>query len=107
MMTFFFRKGACENCGAMTHKKRDCLERPRKVGAKFSGSNFAPDERLMPNLSLTFDGKRDRWNGYDNFAHQEVFDEFKKLEEVSTTKKNYVKLNFGLKLFWPLFYHFL
>ena len=81
--TFFYRKGACENCGAMTHKKRDCLERPRKVGAKFSGSNFAPDERLMPNLSLTFDGKRDRWNGYDNFAHQEVFDEFKKLEEVS------------------------
>ena len=77
----------------MTHKKRDCLERPRKVGAKFSGSNFAPDERLMPNLSLTFDGKRDRWNGYDNFAHQEVFDEFKKLEEVSA-KKNYVKLNF-------------
>ena len=78
-----YRKGACENCGAMTHKKRDCLERPRKIGAKYTGTNFAPDEHLQPKLDLTFDGKRDRWNGYDNQAHQEVIDEFNKLEEVS------------------------
>ena len=64
----------------MTHKKRDCLERPRKIGAKFTNSNFAPDEFVQPNLSLSFDGKRDRWNGYDNFAHQEVVEEFQKLE---------------------------
>ncbi len=28
-----FRKGACKNCGAMTHTEKDCVERPRKVGA--------------------------------------------------------------------------
>ena len=36
-----FRKGACTNCGAMTHKAADCVERPRKKGAKYS--EFAND----------------------------------------------------------------
>merc|ERR550532_2006032 len=91
-----YRKGACANCGAMTHKKKDCLERPRKVGAKFSGSNFAPDERVLPKLSLTFDGKRDRWNGYDNFAHTEVLEEYKKLEEVKKeVKRERLKAGLG------------
>jgi pre-mRNA-processing factor SLU7 len=39
-----FFVGACENCGAMTHKKKDCMERPRKLGAKFTGKNIARDE---------------------------------------------------------------
>merc|ERR1711913_16185 len=76
-----YRKGACENCGAVTHKKRDCLERPRKIGAKYSGANFAPDESLQPKLALDFDGKRDRWNGYNPDEHREVIEEFKKLDE--------------------------
>ncbi len=32
-----FRKGACTNCGAITHQAKTCVERPRKIGAKFSG----------------------------------------------------------------------
>jgi len=91
-----YRKGACENCGAMTHKKRDCLERPRKIGAKYSGANFAPDESLQPNLAHDFDGKRDRWNGYNPDEHREVIEEFKKLDEVKKeVKKNKLKGGLG------------
>ena len=82
-----YRKGACENCGALTHKKRDCVERPRKVGAKYTGSNLAPDEFLQPNLNLTYDGKRDRWNGYENIAHKETIEEYEKLEDVKRDLK--------------------
>lgn len=55
-----YRKGACENCGAVTHKRKDCMERPRKVGAKFTNSEIASDEYVQPDLSIDFDGKRDR-----------------------------------------------
>ena len=75
--TYKYRKGACENCGAITHKTKgrlflegfryknilDCCERPRKVGAKFSGKDIRPDEYVQ-NLDLDYESKRDRWNGY-------------------------------------------
>ena len=76
-----YRKGACENCGAMTHKKKDCLDRPRKIGAKFTGANFSADEFSQPTLSHDWEMKRDRWNGYDAREYKEVIDEHKKLEE--------------------------
>ncbi|XP_028151594.2 pre-mRNA-splicing factor Slu7 [Diabrotica virgifera virgifera] len=82
-----YRKGACENCGAMTHKKKDCMERPRKVGAKFSGANIAPDEFAQKNLALSFDGKRDRWSGYDPSEHKAVIEEFQKVEEAKRQLK--------------------
>ncbi|XP_066024637.1 pre-mRNA-splicing factor SLU7-like [Pocillopora verrucosa] len=75
-----FRKGACQNCGAMTHKKNDCLERPRRVGAKFSGEDIKADEHIQPQLSFDYDGKRDRWNGYNVQDYKKVVDEYNKLE---------------------------
>mmetsp|Transcript_20079 Transcript_20079/g.60665 ORF Transcript_20079/g.60665 Transcript_20079/m.60665 type:complete len:566 (-) Transcript_20079:656-2353(-) len=75
-----FRKGACENCGAMTHKAKDCMERPRKKGAKLSGSNIAADE-LVEDITLKgFEAKRDRWNGYDTSEYSRVIDLHEKVE---------------------------
>ncbi|CAH1374059.1 unnamed protein product [Tenebrio molitor] len=82
-----YRKGACENCGALTHKRKDCMERPRKVGAKFSGAKIAADEFIQKKLSLNYDGKRDRWSGYDPSEHKSVIEEFQKVEEAKRQLK--------------------
>ncbi|KAH9858728.1 Pre-mRNA splicing Prp18-interacting factor-domain-containing protein [Lenzites betulinus] len=74
-----YRKGACENCGALTHKKQDCLERPRKKGAKFTNRDIAPDE-VVQDVAAGYDAKRDRWNGYDPAAHRAVYDEYEAVE---------------------------
>ncbi|KAJ5078489.1 pre-mRNA-splicing factor slu7 [Anaeramoeba ignava] len=75
-----YRKGACENCGAMTHSTKDCTERPRKRGAKWTGSDIKPDEYLQA-FDLDYDSKRDRWNGYDPKYHSEVIRKFELLED--------------------------
>ncbi|WFD29852.1 mRNA splicing protein [Malassezia sp. CBS 17886] len=77
-----FRKGACENCGALSHKTKDCLERPRKRGAKWSGKDIRPDE-VVQDLSgkeFNYDAKRDRWNGYDPATHKEVVNKYEAIE---------------------------
>ncbi|KAK1135463.1 mRNA splicing protein [Melipona bicolor] len=76
-----YRKGACENCGAITHKKKECMERPRKIGAKYTNANIAPDEFTQPELSTDYDGKRDRWAGYDPSQHRAIVEEYQKIEE--------------------------
>lgn len=75
-----FRKGACKNCGAMTHGHKDCMERPRKVGAKYSGVDIQPDEDLK-NIRTTWESKRDRWNGYDAGEYQKVVQNFETVEK--------------------------
>ncbi|EMD37876.1 hypothetical protein CERSUDRAFT_114513 [Gelatoporia subvermispora B] len=74
-----YRKGACENCGALTHKKQDCLERPRKKGAKYTNRDIAPDE-IVQDVAPGYDAKRDRWNGYDPSEHRKVYDEYAAVE---------------------------
>ncbi|EOA25605.1 hypothetical protein CARUB_v10018953mg [Capsella rubella] len=82
-----YRKGACQNCGAMTHDVKTCIERPRKVGAKHTNKNIAPDERIK-SVELDYDGKRDRWNGYDTSNYRSVMDRFDAKEDA---RKKYLK----------------
>jgi pre-mRNA-processing factor SLU7 len=74
-----FRKGACENCGALTHKVKDCLQRKRKNGARWTGRDIAADERVG-DVKLGWDAKRDRWNGYDAQEYDKVVEEYNELE---------------------------
>lgn len=74
-----YRKGACENCGAMSHKKQDCVERPRKKGAKFTNKDIMADE-VLQKFDGDYDAKRDRWNGYDPAAYRSVVDEYEAAE---------------------------
>ncbi|CAE8680531.1 unnamed protein product [Polarella glacialis] len=74
-----FLKGACENCGATTHTKKDCVERPRLVSARQNGKNLMPDEYIS-DLKLDWDGKRDRWNGYQPEDYKKVIEEWESVE---------------------------
>lgn len=76
-----YRKGACENCGAMTHKAKDCLSRPRAKGAKWTGKDIQADE-VVQDLKLNWDAKRDRWNGYDASEYRHVVEEYNEMEEL-------------------------
>ncbi|KAG9128055.1 mRNA splicing protein [Ceratobasidium sp. 392] len=75
-----YRKGACENCGAMSHKRQDCLERPRKKGAKYTNEDIAADE-VVQDIQVGYDAKRDRWNGYDPAEHSKIYDEYAAIEQ--------------------------
>lgn len=82
-----FRKGACENCGAMTHKTKECLSRPRAKGAKWTGKDIQADE-VVQDIQLGWDAKRDRWNGYDATEYQAVIQEYEELENLKKSAKS-------------------
>ncbi|OXV09395.1 hypothetical protein Egran_02844 [Elaphomyces granulatus] len=81
-----YRKGACENCGAMTHKSKECLSRPRKQGARWTGKDIQADEATQ-NVELGWDAKRDRWNGYDTSEYRDVVEEYEELENMKRLAK--------------------
>ena len=84
-----FRKGACENCGAITHKTKECFERPRKRGARWTKNNFRKDEFIKPLMFKNdYEGKRDRWNGYDTSKELEKFKEYENIEKQIELKEN-------------------
>jgi pre-mRNA-processing factor SLU7 len=64
----------------MTHKKRDCLDRPRKKGAKHTGLDIKPDESIV-NIHLGFEAKRDRWNGYQPESQLDLVKEYQLVDE--------------------------
>lgn len=83
-----FRKGACTNCGAMTHQAKTCIERPRKIGAKFSGRNFGRDE-VISEVAQGYAAKRDRWNGYDpNQYKSDVIEQWNKIDDAKNEQKD-------------------
>lgn len=59
---------------------KDCCERPRAVGAQYTGTELAPDDVLVAVDGLNYDAKRDRWNGFDNETYREVIEEHDMLE---------------------------
>jgi len=81
-----FIKGACENCGATTHTKKDCVERPRQVGAKHNGKNLMPDEHVE-DMKFDWDGKRDRWNGWQPEDYKAVQEEWERVENERRNRK--------------------
>lgn len=62
------------SCGAMSHATRDCMERPRSKGAKWTGKHIAADEKVENIMLETYEARRDRWNGYEAAEYARVVD---------------------------------
>ena len=66
----------------MAHKTKDCMERPRSKGARFTNKNIAADEKVEDIDLVTYDAKRDRWNGYNADEWTRQAERFEKVAEL-------------------------
>lgn len=74
-----YRKGACENCGSISHEAKACLDRPRAKGARWTGDDIRPDDYAV-DVPLDFEGKRDRWAGFDADDYRAVIEGWERAE---------------------------
>ncbi|KAK9809714.1 hypothetical protein WJX73_009141 [Symbiochloris irregularis] len=93
-----YRKGACANCGAMTHKTADCVERPRKVGAKWTNKYIAADEKIENIKFEGFEASRDRWNGYDPSQYSKIMDRHEQVEKAKQEARKQQALDKAYKV---------
>jgi pre-mRNA-processing factor SLU7 len=70
----------------MTHKTKECLSRPRKAGAKWTGRDIQADE-VVQDVRLGWDAKRDRWNGYDAAEYQAVINDYNEIESLKKARQ--------------------
>lgn len=71
----------------MTHSAKSCMERPRKKGAKWTNFHIAPDEKIEM-FELDYDGKRDRWNGFDAATYARVIERYEARDDA---RRKYLK----------------
>lgn len=71
----------------MTHSSKTCIERPRKIGAKYTGKDIGRDEVLVQ-VKLGWEAKRDQWNGYNPSQYSEVIEEFEMKEKVRLEQRS-------------------
>ncbi|KAF1742507.1 hypothetical protein MXB_4100, partial [Myxobolus squamalis] len=61
--------------------KRKTALKPRKIGAKFNNKDMKPADYVQPVLILDFEGKRDRWAGYNSEEYAKVVEEYEVVEK--------------------------
>ncbi|KAI9580186.1 hypothetical protein GQX74_000179 [Glossina fuscipes] len=76
-----------KQCSGKYRKRKDCLERPRKVLARYANSLVVHDEHIVQDEAANCDEKRDRWSSYDPANHREIIEEYEKVEEAKRQLK--------------------